>query len=1222
MKKLLALVLALVMSMSLVTISNAAFKDADKIDYKEAVDVMNAVGVFIGDEKGNFNAKENLTREQAAKIIAYLELGSKAADALVGGATFTDVASTRWSAGFVGYCAQAGVVNGVGNGKFDPAGQLTALQFGKMLLVELGYDAKAAGMVGADWAINTSKLMASTKLMDKIDGSVNQVLTREKAAQMSVNALKAPTVEYSTKGSSITVNGAEINFGASVPTYVTNTIAKEQTISKQTLTNSNAYTIELGEKLFKDLKLNRTTDDFGRPANEWFWKAAKVGTYADKADLSYTEKVKLGAIYSDLGLGEKVLAKNVTVYVDGDKGTLAKDISKGEDTKIGGQGTLTEVYYDSGDNTAVICHINYYIGEVQKTVAATASKDAYIVVATDSVKPAGASGVENFTTDEKFDDDAMVYYTYSESAEEIKSVAVCETASGTVTEAQNAKNAKVDTANVTIGGTKYKAAAKFVGEEVSDVMVKYDYKVYLDGNNNMLKIEKVSKLSNEYALVRATQGKNVFSSNKAQVVFADGTEKVVSTAKDYNKAGTNHIDNNTIVTWTVEDGVYTLQPVATLQSDKVTTNKTVRALNLYTSSTPSLVITNDKAGMKIGGDTVKANSNTVLVLYNVKDDSYTTYTGIKSIPSIETSATVGANVYYFCDRGDMATIVFVDVDNDSIVKGAGKNAIYLAGASRSNLIQNSTGNYYEYNAIVDDEITTVKVDKATKVGSKYAYELDGMFKSYNVNSKGVITSLTAHADYADDGKGTYLNGVGLDKTSKDYTVILNTAGLFVKADGTEEKTNYKNETITCDEKATFYYVDKDGKITEISYKNVTKDLNDKVYAYVDDYMVKQLVVFEVKDTNTNTNKPLAMGEKPVSYVDGSKVVLEVVDSTGLSAARAEATNALRAAGYTRVKYDVPTSPSYITAYDKNLNEVYFDVYINYYVSLTVDDKPVEYVAADSSFNATKDSATKWSDISGKGTGFLKDTTYKAYFKSTDTDEALIAKTSGTTTVIKTGYVQIGTTQATSVTGLGSSSGTNKVTVTTGDVAYNKATVKIEVDKGNVTKDYTITVKNDSKVVDTFTAKKDTAIDKTVSLGDLTANIGNNEITVEATEIVTPVTLKKTLVDKANGLTFTWTLANQVTPGTIVKGSLKITGDLTAGYSSDTMITLADDNSGTPTGIKSIKWVTVEATLAGCSESGAALTIPASFANTADGVTIHFEFTVDASSTNPAIKAEV
>ena len=162
MKKLLALVLALVMSMSLVTISNAAFKDADKIDYKEAVDVMNAVGVFVGDEKGNFNAKENLTREQAAKIIAYLELGSKAADALAGGATFTDVASTRWSAGFVGYCAQAGVVNGVGNSKFDPAGQLTALQFGKMLLVELGYDAKATSATDTqDCSIWDAARMAS-----------------------------------------------------------------------------------------------------------------------------------------------------------------------------------------------------------------------------------------------------------------------------------------------------------------------------------------------------------------------------------------------------------------------------------------------------------------------------------------------------------------------------------------------------------------------------------------------------------------------------------------------------------------------------------------------------------------------------------------------------------------------------------------------------------------------------------------------------------------------------------------------------------------------------------------------------------------------------------------------------------------------------------------------------------------------------------------------------
>ena len=1105
MKKLLALVLALVMSMSLVTISNAAFKDADSIDYKEAVDVMNAVGVFVGDEKGNFNAKENLTREQAAKIIAYLELGSKAADALVGGATFTDVASTRWSAGFVGYCAQAGVVAGVGNGKFDPAGQLTALQFGKMLLVELGYDAKAAGMVGADWAINTSKLMASTKLMDKIDGSVNQVLTREKAAQMCVNALKAPTVEYSTKGSSIIVNGAEINFGASVPTYVTNTIAKEQTISKQTLTNSNAYTIELGEKLFKDLKLNRTADDFGRPANEWFWKAAKVGTYADKADLSYTEKVKLGTIYSDLGLGEKVLAKNVTVYVDGDKGTLAKDISKGEDTKIGGQGTLTEVYYDSGDNTAVICHINYYIGEVQKTVAATASKDAYIVIATDSVKPDGAAGVENFTTDAKFDDDVAVYYTYSESADEIKSVAVCETVSGTVTEAQNAKTAKEDTANVTIS-EKYKAAAKFVGEEVSDSMVKYDYKVYLDGNNNMLKIEKVSKLSNEYALVRATQGKNVFSSNKAQVVFADGTEKVVSTAKDYNKVSSYQIPNNTIVTWTEEDGVYTFQPVENKG------NVTVRATDLNATANNTLVVTNNKAGMTIKDKTINANSNTILVLYDKKDDSYTTYTGIKEMPSIATKATVEADVYYYCNSGSMATILFVDVDNDTIVAGAGRNAIYLAGASRSNLIQNSTGNYYEYNAIVDDEITTVKVDKTTKVGSKYAYELDGMFKSYNVNSKGVITSLTAHDTYGSVAadKAQYLAGDGLNKVSADYTVIIDT-----KASG-------KNATITCDEKATFYYVDKDGKITEITYKNVTKDENDKVYAFVDDYMVKQLVVFEVKDTAPAAGTFDPADPKTAGIV-GTTVVIPKIDGVKVD----NAANVLAKNGYT------VTGLFGVTYWAVKDGTTYFFTESNpEYYTLTVNGTVVEYMAKGTASKISKKEFAAKYDTDGTAYKFVKGGT--TYFFAYDSSSAN-AMTDGTAAVaITTGYVKVtDNTSATTISGV--------ETATAGGQKYAKV-------NNAVTVEYTVAANTSVTLNYTVGGVAKTPItESTTAAGKVTFTVsGDKDIVLTSATPATTYGITYPAAKTKNGVTMTLTCPDTAVQGSTVTVKAKLTGKATGG----------------------------------------------------------------------------
>ena len=836
MKKLLALVLALVMSMSLVTISNAAFKDADKIDYKEAVDVMNAVGVFVGDEKGNFNAKDNLTREQAAKIIAYLELGEKAADALVGGATFTDVASSRWSAGFVGYCAQAGIVSGVGDSKFDPAGQLTALQFGKMLLVELGYDAKAAGMVGADWAINTSKLMAKAKLMDKIDGSVNQVLTREKAAQMTLNALKAPTVEYTTKGSSIIVNGAEINLGASEPTYVTNTIAKQQTISKQTLTNNGGYTIELGEKLYQELKLNRTSDDFGRPSNEWFYKAAKVGAYADKADLTYTAGVKAGTIYTDLGLGKKIDAENVALYVNGTPTTNTVNIAKGVSTKIGavGNGVLTEVFYDDDNNTAIITQIITYYGEVQKTVKATATKDTYIVINPDGTKQP-ANFKANFETDEKFEDDAVVYYTFSETAKEIKSVGLAEVVSGVVTEAQNKKIESVDSQNVTIDGTQYKAGYAFVGEEVSSTMVKGEYDVYLDSYGYMIKIEEVGTLSSNYALVLDISSSSAFVSKQAQLLFADGTVKVVNTAKDYNKPA-NNVDKFDIVTYREDNGVYTLKAVST----------TVPVEGMNGTAGNLFKLETGKATVSVKGITVTTNSATQFVTYDKADDEAAAYTGTKNSPSITSTGDANGKVdaYYYCKNNNkMVTVMFILCD-DAIITGATNRTIFFARESRSNLISNSTGTYFKYNAVVNGEMKTVMVDDACS-GDVDASNLNGLYRSYTLNSKGVITGLTAYEGAElfafDKGEnGSYLKGVGVDKTSKDYTVILDT----------KNNANDADYVITVDEKAAIYAIDQDGNITESSYRAIAKDANDKVFAYVDDYVVKSLFIQDVEDGKT------------------------------------------------------------------------------------------------------------------------------------------------------------------------------------------------------------------------------------------------------------------------------------------------------------------------------------------------------------------------------------
>ena len=114
-KKVLALVLALVMAMSLVTIANAAdFSDNADIDYSEAVDVMVAAGIIDGVGNNSFDPKGTLTREQAAKLIPYMLMGENSDKLGVETSRFKDVAVTRWSAPAIEYCVSLGIIDGAG----------------------------------------------------------------------------------------------------------------------------------------------------------------------------------------------------------------------------------------------------------------------------------------------------------------------------------------------------------------------------------------------------------------------------------------------------------------------------------------------------------------------------------------------------------------------------------------------------------------------------------------------------------------------------------------------------------------------------------------------------------------------------------------------------------------------------------------------------------------------------------------------------------------------------------------------------------------------------------------------------------------------------------------------------------------------------------------------------------------------------------------------------
>ena len=898
MKKFLSLVLALVMTMSLVTVSAGAkdFTDDSEITYKEAVDVISALGVVDGYSGGDFRPDDVLTRGAAAKIICNLILGPTTASALSAGtAPFKDVPVTNTFAGYITYCSQQGIISGYADGTFRPTGTLSGNAFMKMLLGALGYDSSIEGYTGANWTVSVIKQAVGIGLDDGNDEFVgSKAVTRQEAALYAFNMLQATMVEYDQQNT-IVVGDITINTTSS-RSDVENNGKSDKYI------NSDGK-MQFAEKYFTDLRLDDSgEDDFARPSNVWTLKSDEIGTYAKDADATYTTKVEVGDIYKDLGLNKTVAKDDVSVYVDGVsskdhpnmKDQLPVAIKKGDDdTKFGANGVLTEVFYDEDDGTVTITEVNTYVGQVSKNVAATSKKDAYVVVSTLDVVPSESGNLE-FETNEEFEEDAYVLYTYSEAAEEVKSVAAAEEVSGTVTKVIN-KASDDENKGLTIADTAYKTSRTVSGELLGDVSVKNDYTVYLDAYGYVIYIEEEELTAQDYALVLATANKSDFVGKKAELLFADGTTKVVTTEKDYS----NDIADNTIVTYKVDsDNVYTLKEVSSKQ-DKGGYNKTVKETDIS-----NFVLKNDKASINVDGTPVTANSKTLFVVQDTEDtDEYTAYTGIKNAPSITAASGKDrqVDVYYFCKNGSMVTVMFIMPESKVDVEDDSSKMLFLAGESVSDLIHDADDDYFEYNAVVNGEITTVKV--AEELGDG----LNGLYKSFSTNKYGVITKVTRYDsfDNTTDSKQAVNGGTGVDKRSGDYTVILDTAD--------------DNWTVSVDDDAAFYTVDKKGNISTGSYRSVVKDNNDKVYAVISDYLVQSLFIETVEDDEKDSGKV----EIP------SNVVVDISDLNSMTVTYRTGTdkpNAMDAVEYLKTAladkgYEVGTIKNTNGTYEFTLNDV-------------------------------------------------------------------------------------------------------------------------------------------------------------------------------------------------------------------------------------------------------------------------------------------------------------
>ena len=216
-KKVLALVLVLASLLGLATMASATeYKDADKIDtsYDEAIKVLDLIETMQGYPNGEFRPTANITREEAAKLIAIFDnKDSKISTYYTSINPFADE-KVRWGESYVGYGYRAGIIAGMNATTFAPTANVTGTQFLKMALVTLGYDQEAEGFVGSSWAVNVLALARKIGLIDDLkDGWKPEAdLTRQEAAQILLNTLNAETVEYAQEAK-------QVGFK---PTYVEN----------------------------------------------------------------------------------------------------------------------------------------------------------------------------------------------------------------------------------------------------------------------------------------------------------------------------------------------------------------------------------------------------------------------------------------------------------------------------------------------------------------------------------------------------------------------------------------------------------------------------------------------------------------------------------------------------------------------------------------------------------------------------------------------------------------------------------------------------------------------------------------------------------------------------------------------------------------------------------------------------------------------------------------
>ena len=777
----LGLTAAMISGLMVMGSSAASYADVTSENNVEAIEVLQAVGVMIGDEDGNFNPDENVTRNEMAVIMSNL-LALNVSNFTSSSIPFTDVPD--WAAPYVTACYADGITSGTSDTTYGGSDTVTAAQAGLMMLKALGYFQYSSDF-GSDWQLAAVRQASSIDLYDGIDAGASSAMTRNEVAQIALNALEATMVEPSSDGSTIVVGDITVSSNVSYDER-TGSNSKYEAINPDNADDSDTqYTIELGEELYDgDLEKNESDPDvFGRPAVQWEYNNSEIGTYADDPEESYTEAMEKDAlydligssVYNDLEDGDYEL----NVYIDGepltDEEVEADSLLEAfivrnddDDAEFTGRGVLTQVYVDDDLNTVTITLIHTYVAQVDgdydedNEELELAALDGTMDIPADTLTLSS----DDFDNLDQFADEDYVLLTVADS--EVQTIEAVEAVTATVT-------AYTVGSSVTADGTRYyynetytkarndnrtESVTYDLNDDYTLILDSYGYVVYSDGSEGVEDYVYVTDM--------AYNG-GVRSDLEAEAYFMDGTNSVITIDNDEDF---DEGDSGWYLYDEQNDGDYELTEV----------DETTYGGDFFSSNSTAITETGSTRVYYSSSNYARANSSTIFVVND--DDDVAVYTGINEVPDITARGSVLVAVVM---DGTYADAVYIDA-TEATIAGMSDDRVYILDATPDASTDSDDNDYYEYDAIVNGEVGTVMTtDDNYEVGLYTDVSYD---ENDYVDDMERVTNTTKYEDfltytYSDEGENIEYDS-GVISIGSDDIVLADSYTIFFNDDGDAE----------------------------------------------------------------------------------------------------------------------------------------------------------------------------------------------------------------------------------------------------------------------------------------------------------------------------------------------------------------------------------------------------------------------------------------------------